>query len=87
MLVPGAAGIAFAYSLGCIVAWELFHPVGGHVHPWHMLESAVYTTLLDLSGARLGARLLLFLPAAHIRRLFIIVLVVMGIQMGIHGLK
>jgi ABC-2 type transport system permease protein len=46
VLVPGAAGIALAYSLGCILAWELFHPVGGHVHPWHMLESAVYTTLL-----------------------------------------
>jgi ABC-2 type transport system permease protein len=46
VLVPGAAGIALAYSLGCILAWELFHPAGGHVHPWHMLESAVYTTLL-----------------------------------------
>ena len=40
VLVPGAAAIALAYSLGCILAWELFHPVGGHVHPWHMLESA-----------------------------------------------
>ena len=46
MLVPGAGSIALAYSLGCIVAWELFHPAGGHVHPWHMLESALYTTLL-----------------------------------------
>ena len=25
---PGAAAIALAYSLGCIVAWELFQPVG-----------------------------------------------------------
>ena len=40
VLVPGAAAIALAYSLGCILAWELFHPSGGHVHPWHMLESA-----------------------------------------------
>jgi hypothetical protein len=46
VLVPGAAAIALAYSLGCIVAWELVHPSGGHVHPWHMLESAVYTMLL-----------------------------------------
>jgi ABC-2 type transport system permease protein len=46
VLVPGAAGIALAYSLGCIIAWELFHPAGGHVHPWYMLESAVYTALL-----------------------------------------
>jgi ABC-2 type transport system permease protein len=46
VLASGAAAIALAYSVGCIVAWELFHPVGGHVHPWYMLESAVYTTLL-----------------------------------------
>jgi ABC-2 type transport system permease protein len=46
VLVPGAAGIALAYSLGCIIAWELFHPAGGHVHPWYMLASAVYTALL-----------------------------------------
>ena len=46
VLVPGALAIALAYSLGCILAWELFHPSGGHVHPWYMLESAVYTSLL-----------------------------------------
>jgi ABC-2 type transport system permease protein len=46
VLVPGAAAIALAYSLGCILAWELFHPSGGHVHPANMLVSAVYTMLL-----------------------------------------
>jgi ABC-2 type transport system permease protein len=46
VLVPGAAAISLAYALGCILAWEVFHPVGGHVHPWYMLESAVYTMLL-----------------------------------------
>jgi ABC-2 type transport system permease protein len=57
VLVPGAAAIALAYSVGCIVAWELFHPAGGHVHPWHMLESAVYTMLLltAIAGASLLA--------------------------------
>jgi ABC-2 type transport system permease protein len=46
VLIPGAGAIALAYSLGCILAWELFHPSGGHIHPCHMLESAVYTMLL-----------------------------------------
>jgi ABC-2 type transport system permease protein len=57
VLVPGAAAIAFAYSLGCIVAWELFHPSGGHLDPANMLESAVYTLLLltAIAGASLLA--------------------------------
>ena len=61
VLVPGAAAIALAYSLGCILAWEVFHPVGGHVHPWYMLESAVYTTLLlaAIAGVSLLASVLL----------------------------
>jgi ABC-2 type transport system permease protein len=46
VLVPGALGIALAYSVGCIVAWQLFHPSGGRLHSWNMLESACYTTLL-----------------------------------------
>jgi ABC-2 type transport system permease protein len=46
VLVPGAGAIALAYSLGCIVAWELFHPSGGQLAPWNMLESAAYTMLL-----------------------------------------
>jgi ABC-2 type transport system permease protein len=46
VLVPGAAAIALAYSVGCIAAWELFDPAGGTLHPWNMLESAAYTTLL-----------------------------------------
>jgi beta-exotoxin I transport system permease protein len=46
MLVLGAALIALAYSVGCIVAWQLFHPTGGQLDSWHMLESAAYTMLL-----------------------------------------
>jgi ABC-2 type transport system permease protein len=54
VLVSGAAAIALAYSLGCILAWELFRPAGGHVHPWYMLESAVYTMLLLAAIAGVG---------------------------------
>lgn len=46
VLVPGAAAIALAYSLGCIAAWELFQPSSGHLYPANMLESSVYTMLL-----------------------------------------
>ncbi|MEO9174166.1 MAG: ABC transporter permease [Gaiellales bacterium] len=56
VLVPGAAAIALAYSLGCILAWELFTPADGHLEPWAMLLSAVYT--LFLLAAIAGASLL-----------------------------
>jgi ABC-2 type transport system permease protein len=57
VLVPGAAAIALAYSVGCVVAWQLFHPAGGHLYWWHLLESAGYTTLLltAIAGASLLA--------------------------------
>jgi ABC-2 type transport system permease protein len=51
ILVPGAVAIAFAYSVGCIVAWELFRPSGGRLDPWYMLESALYTSLLLIAIA------------------------------------
>ena len=56
-LVPGAAAIALAYSLGCIAAWELFQPSSGHLYPANMLESSVYTMLLlaAIAGASLLA--------------------------------
>lgn len=46
VLVPGAAAIALAYSIGCIAAWLLFQPTGGQLDSWNMLESAAYTMLL-----------------------------------------
>jgi ABC-2 type transport system permease protein len=56
VLMPGALAIALAYSLGCILAWELFTPADGHLEPWAMLSSAVYT--LFLLAAIAGASLL-----------------------------
>jgi ABC-2 type transport system permease protein len=56
VLVPGAALIALAYSAGCILAWEIFQPADGHLDPWAMLLSAVYT--LFLLAAIAGASLL-----------------------------
>jgi ABC-2 type transport system permease protein len=54
VLVPGAALIALSYALGCILAWEVFHPADGHLEPWAMLASAVYTTLLLAAIAGTG---------------------------------
>ncbi|HEY1479601.1 MAG TPA: ABC transporter permease subunit [Gaiellales bacterium] len=57
VLGAGAAAIALAYSLGCILAWELVRPADGHLEPWAMLLSAIYTSFLlaAIAGASLLA--------------------------------